>query len=377
MVLSWVSLLQDTATEMLFPVLPLFITGVLGAPAGIVSLVEGIAQGVNSLMKGVSGRLADRYPRKPMVGAGYGVAAAAKLLLAFAYAWPIVLISRALDRFGKGLRTSPRDVLIDADVDDGNRGRAFGFHRGMDTTGAVIGPLIGLLLYDALHHAIRPLFVIAFIPAALSAAFTLLVREPARTAIAPSNGVARAPMTRSYRAALVLLTIFNLVNFSSGMIILRIRQLGFSFEHVFLAYAMFNVAYAALSYPAGRLADRLPRQWVFAIGLLAFAISFFGFAMTSNVAAAWLLFALYGVYMAFTDGVGTAWITGLVQREYVGAALGRYYEYSGFASIGAGMWAGAFWGSDGHIPFLCAAIVGASIALALAAWRPRPLSAPA
>src|SRR5437870_1670834 len=151
-VLSWVSLFQDAASEMLYPILPLFLTSVLGAPASIVGLIEGIAEGTASVMKAVSGRLADLRRRRPLVAAGYGISSVAKLIIGFAAGWPLVLVARFTDRVGKGLRTSPRDALIAADTTPADRGRAFGFQRALDTAGAVIGPLVGLALYEALGH---------------------------------------------------------------------------------------------------------------------------------------------------------------------------------------------------------------------------------
>src|SRR5436309_5712509 len=174
---SWVSFFQDAASEMLYPVLPLFLTGVLGAPPSVVGLLEGVAEGTASVMKAVSGRLADIRRRRPLVASGYGVSSLSKLGIGLATGWPVVLVARFADRFGKGLRTSPRDALIAADTPPEDRGRAFGFHRALDTAGAVVGPLAGLALYEALDHRLRPLFFVAFLPAAASVALIALVRE--------------------------------------------------------------------------------------------------------------------------------------------------------------------------------------------------------
>lgn len=354
---------------MLFPVLPLFITGVLGAPVGAVSIVEGVADGVSSLLKGVSGRLADQFPRRPLVFLGYGIAAMAKGLIALATSWPFVLFCRTVDRIGKGLRTSPRDALISVDTTEDDRGRAFGFHRAMDSVGSTIGPLIGLGLYEALHHQLRLLFAIAVIPALVSVYFIRFVREAPPAAKAASVRF-DWDFPRRYWGALGVLTLFSAANFSNALIIVRLQELGFSFASIFVAYALYNAAYAGLSYPAGRLSDRIPRRYVFAIGLIALTLSFTGFALTSEQFFGWLLFVVYGVFMAFTDGVGTAWIAGLVQQERVGTGLGLYYACTGFATIGAGVWAGFLWGTDGHIPFTVTACVAALVAGVLGLWRP-------
>src|SRR5205814_1828455 len=164
--------------ELLYPVVPLFLTLTLGAPASVVGLIEGVAEGTAAVGKGVSGRLADRFRRRPLIAAGYGISSAAKPLIGLATGWPLVLFARFVDRVGKGLRTSPRDALIAAETTPAIRGRAFGFHRAADTAGAVIGPLLGLALYEALDHRLRPLFFIAVIPAVASVALVSAVRDP-------------------------------------------------------------------------------------------------------------------------------------------------------------------------------------------------------
>lgn len=367
-VLSWVSFFQDAATEMLFPVVPIFITTVLGAPVAVVGIVEGLAEGVSSLMKAVSGGLADRFARRPLVAAGYGTSAASKALIALATTWPFVLFCRVLDRIGKGIRTSPRDALIDVDTVTSDRGRAFGFHRMMDNFGAVVGPLAGLGLYEALHHELRPLFAVAVIPAFVSVLFIAFVREaprpPARAAVA-----ARPRFSRTYWNVLVLLTLFNLVNFSVALVIVRLKELGFSTVEIFLAYALLNACYSLFSYPAGRLSDAVPRRFVFAAGMATFAASFLGFALVADARWAWGLFALFGVFLALTDGVGTAWIGDLAPEGSVGSALGLYYSITGFAVLAAGLWAGALWGAGGRMPFLVSACCAAAIAAAVTFWR--------
>src|ERR1035438_2856904 len=180
LLLSIVSFLQDTASELIYPVLPIFITSVLGAPAAVLGTIEGLADGISAIVSPFAGRAADRIGRKPLITAGYGLAGFGKLLIALATAWPTVLVARCADRFGKGLRDSPRDALIADGVVAAQRGKAFGFHRAMDTSGAVVGPLIGLAAYEALDHRIRPLLWIAVIPAVLSAALVALVRDPTR-----------------------------------------------------------------------------------------------------------------------------------------------------------------------------------------------------
>src|SRR5262245_38985183 len=268
---------------MLYPVLPLFITGALGAPVAAVGLIEGVAEATASGMKIVSGRLADWRNRRPLVALGYGLSSIAKPLIGLAQAWPFVLVGRFVDRTGKGIRTSPRDAIIADETPPEIRGRAFGFHRAADTAGAVIGPLIGLAMYELLDHNIRPLFFIAFIPAAISVALIAFVREaPRRVVVEPEKIVTGVPLPRRYWRVLVFLALFGLVNFSDALLILRAKALGFGFVLVILSYVLYNITYAGLSYPAGHISDRIPRRFVFATGLAIFAVAYIGLGVRSE-----------------------------------------------------------------------------------------------
>ena len=276
--LSVVSLLQDTASEMLYPILPLFITGALGAPVAVVGLIEGLADGVAALTKIFSGRLADRWQRRPLIGAGYGAAAAAKALIAVSTVWPLVLLTRMLDRLGKGVRGVPRDALIADDVPREHLGRTFGFHRAMDSAGAVFGPLLGLGLFEMFDHHFRPAFVIAVIPAVLSAAAVMFVRESSAGpairgphATSPERqGTTRLP--KAFWGPFTILSAFAFVNFSDALLIVRAKHLGLSVSAVIAAYALYNLTYTLASYPAGVLVDRVPRQAIIGVGF-AFSAS--------------------------------------------------------------------------------------------------------
>jgi MFS family permease len=351
---------------MLYPVLPLFITGVLGAPPSVVGLVEGMAEGTASIVKAVSGWLADRWSRKPLIAAGYGLSSVAKLLIGFATAWPLVLVARLGDRTGKGIRGAPRDALIADDTPQADRGRAFGFHRAADTFGAVVGPLIGLALYYALDRRMRPLFFIAFIPAAMSVALIVFVRE--RTKPREERILAEArpgrPLPPAYRRVVAFLTVFGLVNFTDALLLLRARELGLGFAGVILAYALYNVTYSLLSYPAGVWSDRLPRRKVFAVGIAVFAVAYLGLGIVTSAACVWVLLPVYGAYTALTDGVSRAWVADLAP-EATGTALGTYAGLSGAASVVAGVWAGLAWGAAGRLPLVISGSVAAVLAVIL------------
>ena len=286
-VLSWVSLCQDAAAEMLYPILPLFLTSALGAPPAVVGLVEGVAEATAAAGKAISGRLAGVRQRVPLVAWGYGISAVAKPMIGMATGWPLVLVARFLDRAGKGLRTSPRDALISAATGPASRGRAFGFHRAMDTAGAVIGPLLGLALYAALGHRLRPLFFIAFLPAVLSVALIKLVDEPPR---APDNRppATKDPLPAGYWRVVGFLTLFGLANFSDALVILRVHALGLGVSGVLLGYVLYNVSYAGLSFPAGAVSDRVPRHLVFAGGMGVFAAAYTGLGVVTTHSWVWL-----------------------------------------------------------------------------------------
>ncbi len=370
-VLSWVSFFQDAASEMLYPVMPLFLTGVLGAPVAVVGLVEGLGEAVASLMKIVSGRLADLRARRPLVALGYGMSSLAKPLIGLAQVWPFVLVARVVDRTGKGIRTSPRDALIADETPAHLRGRAFGFHRAADTAGAVCGPLIGLGVYELLggHPSdIRPLFFVAFIPAVISVALVVFVREArARPADEPPAAAVsfRAAYPHRFWRVLAFLTLFGVVNFSDAFLILRAKALGLGFVAIICAYVLYNVTYAGLSYPAGRLSDRVPRRLVFAAGLGVFALSYLGLGIVTTSAWVWPLLAVYGAFTALTDGVGKAWITDLLPSDLHGSGLGLYQGVVGGGSLVAGIWAGLAWHGNGRLPLVVSGAVVAVLALIL------------
>jgi len=367
-VLSAVSFLQDAASELLYPLLPIYLTSVLGAPAAVVGAVEGAAEGAASLTKLAAGPLGDRFARRPLIATGYGMAALGKVIVAAAAAWPGVLAGRVVDRLGKGIRGAPRDALLVVDIDAAARGRVFGFHRAMDTLGAVVGPLLGLAGYELFDHQIPPLLWVAVVPAVLSVALVFLVRETRR--VLP-RAERRAVFARvgvlpgGYWRVTTALALFGLVNFPDALLLLRLNEIGFTVVEVILAYVTYNAVYAVVSYPAGLLGDRIPRSAVFGVGLVFFAIGYTGLGLTTDTVTAWLLIGVYGVFTGCTDGVGKAWISSLVGSELQASAQGVFQGVSGFAVLAAGLWAGFLWGADGRLPLLISGIVGAVFAVGL------------
>lgn len=362
-VLSAVSFLQDTASELLYPLLPIYLTTVLGAPPAVVGAVEGAAEGAAAMTKLAAGPLGDRFAKRPLIATGYGMAALGKVMVAAAGAWPGVLAGRVVDRLGKGVRGAPRDALLVADIDAAARGRVFGFHRAMDTFGAVLGPLLGLVGYELLDHQIAPLLWVAIVPAVLSVALVFLVSER-RVPRAPRQPIfarVRDLPGRYWRVTAVLVG-FGLVNFPDALLLLRLNEIGFSVVEVILAYVTYNAVYAIASYPAGLLADRIGRVPVFGIGLVFFAVGYAGLGLTADPVLAWLLIGAYGLFTGCTDGVSKAWISSLVDSDVQGSAQGVFQGLSGFAVLGAGVWAGLLWGADGTLPLLISGIAGAVFA---------------
>jgi len=367
-VLSAVSFLQDTASELLYPLLPIYLTTVLGAPPAVVGAIEGVAEGAASMTKLAVGPLGDRYAKRPLIATGYGMAALGKVIVAAAGAWPGVLTGRVVDRLGKGIRGAPRVAMLVEGVESGSRGRVFGFHRAMDTLGAVVGPLIGLAGYELLDHRIAPLLYVAIIPAVLSVLLIFLVREKPRTGPRPPrqpifSGFRELPK-RFWRVSAVVVG-FGLVNFPDALLLLRLNEIGFGVAEVILAYVTYNLVYALASFPAGALADRLPHSVVFGVGLLFFAVAYVGLGLTTDPVLAWMLIGVYGIFTACTDGVGKAWVSSLVGSGRQTTAQGVFQGGSGLAILVAGVWAGLLWGADGRLPLLISGVVGGCFAAML------------
>jgi len=365
-VLSLVSLTQDAASELLYPLLPLLLTVVLGAPAVIVGVTEGLAEGAAALTKYLSGKYSDRVGRKPLVTSGYGLAALGKVAVAAATVWPVVVVGRVVDRLGKGIRGAPRDALLAEGVEHRSLGRVFGFHRAADTLGAVIGPLIALAILAATDNNIRLAIWIAVIPALLSVALTFLTKEDqpgeAVRASPRLQQAVRSPLPAPYRRVVVALALIALVNFPDALVLLRVSEIGFSAAGVTAAYVVFNLVYTLVSYPAGALSDRWPRSRVYAAGLACFAVGYIGLGLVDGGWVVFVLMAVYGGFNGFTDGVGKAWISGLVPPEVRGHAQGVFQGLSGGAVLAAGLWAGLLWESgpgNGVLPLLVSGVAAA------------------
>lgn len=343
--LGLVSFFADVAGEMLYPLTPLLLTTVLGAPMAVVGFIEGLAEATASLLKTISGRWSDRSGRRrPYVLAGYALSAVAKPLIGFAHGWPLVLVGRVGDRFGKGLRGSARDALLADSVAPEVRGLAFGWHRAMDTLGAVVGPLLALALVAASHNDLRLIFKLSFIPGAIGALLVLAVAERRRQA--PPEAVVAlryAALPPAFRRYLVAWAVFSIANSSDVFLLLRAKGLGASETGVILFYVLYNLVYAAASPGLGGLADRHGRIRVMVVGLGVFAAVYLGFAGASALWPLWALFAIYGLYTAATEGVGKALAVDLVPAELRASAVGLLGTVTGLATLLASCFAGLLW----------------------------------
>lgn len=363
--LGWVSFFTDVASEMVYPVIPLFLTEVLRAPVVVLGAMEGVAEALVCVMKGLSGWHSDRLGRRtPYVRAGYGLAALSKPLLALASAWPWVFGARMLDRLGKGLRTTARDAMIADAAPESIIGGAFGFHRMMDTSGAVVGVLAAMGLLYLLPGAYRTIFLLAAVPGFLAVWLTFRLRDAQQGAVpregaAPGTARACVPLATALRGlsgeywrALTVLSLFAFANSTDALLLLRAKNLGFGDLQVMAAYALYNVIYAATAYPAGMLSDRYGRWRLLLAGWTLYALVYFGFAL-SGPEWLWALFPVYGLYMGLTEGVGKAVVAANIPPDRKGTAMGFFLMATGFLTLAGSLAAGLIWDMVGpRAPFL-------------------------
>lgn len=345
--LGWVSFFMDVSSEMIYPLLPVFLSS-LGAGGTAIGFVAGLSESVASFFRVISGFISDRFrKRKSAIILGYGLSTLARPLLALSASWGHVLAFRLVDRAGKGVRTPPRDALI-ADVASEERyGRAFGIQRAMDTAGAVLGPALaaGLL---ALGMGYRSVFWLSFIPAAVAVAIIqVFVRERTKKAPEPAAAALSAPdgplLSREMKVFLVVTAVFSLGNSSNFFLVLRAKDLGFTGSLVPILYMTMNVTYALLAVPAGRLADRFGKAPIALLGYLLYAALYALFAVEANGSALWILFPLQGIYLAFTDGVGTAYLATLLPAARRATGFAIYYTVIGLALLPASTIGGFLW----------------------------------
>jgi len=306
--LAFASLFADTSTEMLYPVLPVFLTQTLKASGSIVGLVDGFAQAMQNIVQGFSGTLSDKLQkRKGIALGGYFMAAVAKPLMGLSTIWQGVFGARLLDRLGTGSRSAPRDALIASSVDKENRGKAFGLEGVGDNAGAFLGPLLAAFLLYTLHLELRTIFYLAVIPGLLAFLMVFFVTErPAAAAAKPKIDISLRQFPTSYWKYLSVIALFGFGNSSNAFLILRTRDFGAPLETTILIYALFNLVAALISYPAGFLSDKLGGKNVLLASFIIFLIGYLGFALAGNFLVVAVLFIFYGLYQGIYRAVGKA-----------------------------------------------------------------------
>ena len=349
--LGVVSLLTDVSTEMIVPVLPLFVVGVLGASMASVGAIEGVAESTAALMRLGSGWLSDRSGhRKPFILFGYGISAVTKAALALALSWPMVLALRFGDRVGKGLRNPPRDALIADSVEPRHLGRAFGSHRALDTLGAAIGPLVAFAMLRAFPGGFRRIFLLSVVPAALSiavlAVFVKAKRHGTPRVPAPLLAEARA-MGGPFHRFLVVAGLFSLANSSTAFLLLlaadRSHGAGFTSAQVALVYLLYNLVYALFAWPVGELSDRIGRRAILFGAYLLFATLYALLAWRAGAAFVIGGFVVLGLHSAMLEASQRSMLGDLVEPARRGTAYGLYYTVVGVALLPASLVAGALW----------------------------------
>ena len=361
LILGMISFFTDFASEMLYPVVPLFLTSVLGASMAVVGLIEGVAEVTASLLKGDFGALSDKLRKRAVfVKIGYTLSAIVKPLPGFFPFIGTVVTSRTLDRVGKGIRTAPRDALLAANADKTNRGAIFGFHRSMDTLGAVVGPLIALLVLYLSGDNYRLVFYFAIIPSvgAIYFAFRAKESDAVKAKTKKYNfGEFWRTAPRAYKKLLVLIAVFSIANSSDVFLILKLKSISSDFTAI-LGYVFFNVIYALFSYPAGILSDKFSKRIIFGAGLIIFSLVYAGFSFADNLIIVFILFTLYGFYSAATDGISKAWISDFVEDENRATAIGLYNSVTGLGVLVGSSLAGVMWDSfSSAVPFTFSAVV--------------------
>ena len=344
--LGWVSFFTDTATEMIYPLLPLFLTKVLGAGAMSLGVVEGIAEAANSVLKVVSGRLADKSGRpRRLVLIGYGISSTIRPFIAVATSWTHVLGIRFADRLGKGVRGAPRDAMLAGFAAQEQRGRVYGFHRAMDHAGAVLGPLLAAAFLYFYPGEYRTLFALTIIPGAIVIAIILMIPESAPTRSEPDSveNNPPSPMPASLWRALAVITIFALGNASDAFLLLRLSDAGVTTFWIPLLWSGLHVIKVMSSLAGGALSDRFGRRAVIAAGWLYYAAVYAVFALTDSAAVLITVFLAYGGYFGLTEGVEKAWIADLAPAAARGTAFGYYNAALGIGALLASLTFGAIW----------------------------------
>lgn len=375
--LGIVSFFADVASEMLYPVTPIFLTTVLGASMTSLGMIEGVAEGLASLIKTYSGSWSDRIQkRKPFVLVGYFLGAISKPLIGLSQSWMQVFGSRALDRTGKGFRSAPRDILIADSVIAAKRGEAFGWHRSMDTLGAAVGPLFALLLLSLNSENLRSLYFWALIPGLISVVVVLSVKESAHGTTHTFTHKFRTQdwihpfkvwgnLNHSFKKYLLACGVFSFTNSSDVFLLMKAKSSGFSISSVILLFCLYNLTYSLSSPYLGKLSDRISRKNILIFGLLIFVLVYLGFGFAYQNWHYWALFLTYGLYMGATEGVGKALAVDLSPASLKATCVGLLGTITGISTIFASLLAGLIWDHFGSFWTFCYGALGAFLTVVI------------
>ncbi|NWF98748.1 MAG: MFS transporter [Nitrospirae bacterium] len=342
-----VSFFMDVSSEMIYPLVPLFLANVLGVNKSVIGLIEGIAESTASLLKVFSGWFSDRIGnRKWLMAAGYGISTLSRPIVALATGWHHVMGSRFMDRFGKGVRTAPRDAIIAESTEKTHLGRAFGFHRSMDTLGAVFGPMLAFFLLGIFSNNYRWVFWLSMIPGAIAVLLIILFiteKKKAFLSYTERPKLTLKHFDRRFKFFVLIATLFAVGNSSDVFLILRAQHVGVPVVMIPLIYLLFNLIYSISSIPAGIAADRFGRKRVILTGFILFAILYYGFAIAKDTKTIWILFGFYGLFMGLTEGVQKAFLATIIPSDFKATAFGIYNTAIGLAMFPASLIGGWLW----------------------------------
>ena len=379
-ILSLVSLLTDVASEMLYPVMPLYLKSI-GFSVVLIGILEGIAEATAGLSKGYFGKMSDNSGlRLPFVRWGSALTALSKPMMAMLIAPLWIFTARTIDRIGKGIRTGARDAMLSDEATPATKGRVFGFHRSMDTLGAVLGPGLALLYLYFYPGQYKWLFYLAFVPGLAAIAATFLLRDKSALPKVHRVKTAFADFFRywqrspaAYRKLVAALLAFALINSSDLFLLLRLKEAGVDDTASIGAYIFYNLVHAVAAYPVGILADRIGLKTTFIGGLLLFAVVYLGMSRSGTLPLYYALFFLYGIYAAATEGVSKAWISNITNKKDTGAAIGTFAGFQSICAMLASAGTGFIWYRFGAATaFMVSGIAALIIAVSLVAWRPDP-----
>ena len=342
-----VSFFMDVSSEMIYPLVPLFLSNVLGVNKSIIGLIEGIAESTASLLKVFSGWFSDRIGnRKWLMAAGYGISTLSRPIVSLATGWQHILGSRFMDRFGKGIRTAPRDAIIAESSEKTHLGRAFGLHRSMDTMGAVVGPALAFLLLGLFSNNYRMVFWLSMIPGTIAVLLIIFFITEKKKASLPHSERPKLTLKHfdwRFKVFVVIAAVFAIGNSSDVFLILRAQQVGVPIVMIPVVYLIFNLVYSLSSIPAGIAADRFGRKRIILLGFILFAILYYGFAIAKDATAIWVLFGFYGLFMGITEGIQKAFLVTIIPPDFKATAFGVYNSAVGIAMFPASLIGGWLW----------------------------------